>query len=95
MQLCLASSSRTAGRASNLGSYIREGSSGPAVLRVTLVNEGYDAYKPEVYGKRITIERKIVKVGGSTFYIKNIDGEVRITYILSIAPIILFLFIHY
>lgn len=32
------------------------------------MNEGSDAFKPEVYGNRIVIERKIFKAGGRTEY---------------------------
>jgi len=44
---------------------------------VTLRNEGSDAYKKEIYGKRITIERKFNREGGSGGYvIKNEDMKV-------------------
>lgn len=67
VQLCLGATARTTGRGTNLGSFIREGSDGPAIAQVTLLNEGLDAYKPEVYGSRIVIERKITKSGVSSY----------------------------
>jgi hypothetical protein len=38
---------------------IREGSNGPAILSVKLLNEGPDAFESEEYGNRITIRRRI------------------------------------
>ena len=52
-----------------MASMIRQGSPGPAIVRVTLLNEGPDAYRPEVYGKRITIERTITKSAGASYKI--------------------------
>lgn len=65
IQLCLGSSARHTGRGSNLGKYIREGSEDPAILEVTLLNEGPDAYKPDEYGRRIIVRRIIAKTGSS------------------------------
>lgn len=65
IQLCLGSSARHTGRGSNLAKYIREGSENPAILEVTLLNEGPDAYKPEEYGRKIIVRRVISKTGSS------------------------------
>lgn len=65
IQLCLGSSARHTGRGSNLAKYIREGSEDPAVLEVTLLNEGPDAYKPEDYGRKIIVRRVISKTGST------------------------------
>lgn len=46
---------------------IREGSSGPAVLTVTLRNEGDDAFEPAKYGRRIHVRRKIHARGNSEY----------------------------
>jgi hypothetical protein len=46
-----------------LNKLIREGSKNPAVVRVTLLNTGVDAYKHGEYGDRITVERKIRYLG--------------------------------
>ena len=35
------------------------------------MNEGDDAYKPDVYGSRITVERKINKDGQSQYRLLN------------------------
>ncbi len=46
---------------------IRQGSSGPAILKVTMLNKGSDAYKPELFGNFITVERRIVNGGTSSY----------------------------
>jgi chromosome segregation ATPase len=68
LQLCLGATARNTGRGSALSTFIREGSNGPASVKVTLVNEGADAYMPEVYGNRIVIERRIHKGTGAGGY---------------------------
>jgi chromosome segregation ATPase len=54
-----------------MAALIREGSEGPAILRVTLLNQGSDAFQPHLYGDRIIIERKIPKTGGSSYRLLN------------------------
>lgn len=49
------------GRSSKGESFIKEGTEGPALIRITLLNEGLDAYRPEVYGTRIIVEKRIFK----------------------------------
>lgn len=44
-----------------------------------MLNEGDDAYKREIYGSRITIERKISGEGTSTYKILNSDGKMVTT----------------
>eukprot|EP01032_Pedospumella_encystans_P018896 gene18896-21497_t len=74
IQLCLGSSARQTGRGSNLGKYIREGSENPAILEITLLNEGPDAFKPAEYGKRIIVQRTISKTG-STYRLLSRDRK--------------------
>jgi chromosome segregation ATPase len=62
-----------------MSSLIRQGSPGPAVVRVTLVNEGPDAYRTDTYGKRITVERTIVKGGSSNYKLLSSQGTVKFT----------------
>lgn len=76
IQICLGASAKTAGRGSYLGAVIREGSDGPAIVDVTLINEGDDAYQPNIYGKRITIRRKIPRSGGASYHILDEKGHV-------------------
>ena len=55
---------------------VREGSPGPAIVEVTLVNEGDDAYLPNVYEKRITVRRKIPRSGGASCHLLDEHGHV-------------------
>ncbi len=71
IQLCLGANTRATGRGANLQGLIREGSQGPAILQVTLYNEGPDAYHPEKYGTRIMVERRIPRSGGASYHIKG------------------------
>ena len=75
IQLCLGSSARATGRDANASKLIREGSDGPAVMRVTLRNEGRDAFSPELYGDKIQIERRIYKAGNRSEYRVSSGGR--------------------
>ena len=86
LQLCLGATAKNTDRGSNLGGLIREGSDGPAVMRVTLQNEGQDAYNPDLYGQRIHIERRIHKAGRSEYRICSQQGEVRPPALLILSP---------
>ena len=59
-----------------MGKYIREGSENPAILEITLLNEGPDAFKPAEYGKRIIVQRTISKTG-STYRLLSRDRKVQ------------------
>jgi len=73
LQVCLGGRSERSARLSGL---IREGSSGPAIVRITLSNCGSDAYHPEVYGTSISIERKIYSSGACRYFIYSAEMEV-------------------
>ena len=88
IQLCLGANARTTGRASNLASFIREGSNDPAIIRVTLHNDGSDAYFPHLYGPKIVIERKIPLKGGATYRLISATNKVISTDGKDIAPIL-------
>lgn len=86
LMLCLGSRAKVTGRALNLAKMIREGSPGPAIIRVTLRNEGDLAFnKNGDYGDRICIMRTITKTttgnAGSTFKVlsnKNGMGLIQV-----------------
>ena len=76
LQVCLGARANTTHRGNKLTDFIRQGSAnGRAIVRVTLSNRGEEAYLPEVYGSRITVQRTITPAA-STFAIKAEDGTV-------------------
>ena len=75
IQVCLGANAKTTGRGDRLAAFIREGSAGPAIVRITLSNKGTDSYRPEVYGEKITVERKIPKTGSAGYTIYAADKK--------------------
>ncbi|KAI5960771.1 smc6 [Candida pseudojiufengensis] len=61
-------------RGSSIRQLIKDGSS-TSRISITIKNEGPMAYKPEEYGKKIIIERKLVRVGLNTYSIKSEQGD--------------------
>jgi len=43
---------------------------------VKIRNKGPDAYKPEIYGDRIIIERRLSREGSNGYKIKNSSGRI-------------------
>ncbi|KAG0233614.1 Structural maintenance of chromosomes protein 6 [Actinomortierella wolfii] len=74
IMVCLGGKANATNRAQNLKALIREGAS-MAEVRLQLRNEGEDAFKPEVYGSRILIERRIAKDGSSGYKLKSVKGK--------------------
>jgi chromosome segregation ATPase len=69
IQICLGAGARRTHRARNLKDLVRKDSTaGYAKVRVTLLNKGDDAYKHEIYGDKITVERTIATRGGYNGY---------------------------
>ncbi len=65
IQICLGAGARRTHRARNLKDLVRKDSTaGYAKVRVTLLNKGDDAYKHNLYGDKITVERTIATRGG-------------------------------
>ncbi len=73
--LCLGGKASTTGRQVNAKTFIKTNKE-QADISITLTNEGGDAYQPDQYGKRITIERSISKNGTSTYKTKDSRGRV-------------------
>ena len=71
LQLGLGSSANETGRGKKVDSFIREGSEGPAIIKITFLNTGSNAYKPNEYGNKITVMRKIFKNSASTYHLLN------------------------
>ena len=62
------------GRGMSLKHLIRSGERSSEV-KVTLCNRGKEAYRPEVYGNAIVVERVISSDGAGSYKIKNARGE--------------------
>ncbi|KAF9362198.1 Structural maintenance of chromosomes protein 6 [Mortierella sp. NVP85] len=74
IMICLGGKANATNRAQSLKALIREGAS-QAEVRLQLRNRGPDAYKPEIYGESIIIERRISKEGASGYKIKSSQGK--------------------
>jgi len=74
LQSCLGVKARQTGRGTSLANFVRRGCPSARVV-VTLANEGEDAYKPEVYGSSISVEKRINKDGAGAFVLKNEAGK--------------------
>ncbi|KAF9173455.1 Structural maintenance of chromosomes protein 6 [Mortierella sp. AD010] len=72
--VCLGGKATATNRAQSLKALIREGAS-QAEVKLQLRNRGPDAYKPEIYGESVIIERRISKDGASTYKIKSSKGK--------------------
>ena len=80
IQICLGASARRTHRASNLANLIRNGSTAThAKLQVKLLNKGGDAFKSDVYGQSITVERILDKSGGSSYRLLDQNGKSKST----------------
>ena len=76
LQCCLGVRAKAMGRGSSLKGFIRRGCNS-ALVMVTLSNEGdeRDAYKRDVYGSQITVERRIDTKGAGGFVIRDERGK--------------------
>ncbi|MCL7034542.1 hypothetical protein MKW94_013465 [Papaver nudicaule] len=74
--LCVAFGSTAKGtqRASTLKDFIKTGCS-YALVSVEIKNQGEEAFKPEIYGDVIIIERRVTESSGSTIALKNRQGK--------------------
>ena len=77
IQLCLGGSAHDTGRGRSVGSLVREGSEGPAILSIRLRNEGPDAFRPDLYSDRIIVRRTIPKTGSSIYALLSYDSKTK------------------
>jgi chromosome segregation ATPase len=75
LTMCLGGKATATNRGASLKSLIKEGQES-AALAVKIKNQGDNAYKPELYGRSITVERHFSRSGTSGFKIKNADERV-------------------
>ena len=77
IQICLGAGARRTHRARNLKDLVRkESASNGAKVQVTLLNQGDDAYKHDIYGDKITVERTISLNGSYNGYkLLDVNGK--------------------
>jgi hypothetical protein len=71
LQICLGANAKRTHRARNLKGLVRTDHNRPpshAKIRVTLLNQGDDAFQPNVFGQKITVERTISVNSGFNGY---------------------------
>ncbi|KAK3305509.1 P-loop containing nucleoside triphosphate hydrolase protein [Chaetomium strumarium] len=76
--LCLGGKASSTNRGGSLKSFVKEGCD-RAVLAVKIKNQGQDAYKPEIYGESVIVERHFSKTGASGFKVKTATGQIHST----------------
>ncbi|KAL4422537.1 hypothetical protein ABPG75_008734 [Micractinium tetrahymenae] len=80
LQCALGVKASTTGRANSFKRLIRTGTN-EATIRVTVWNrpyKGFDAYRHDLFGDTITVERRIANVGtASSYVLKGADGRVH------------------
>ncbi|KAL7570169.1 hypothetical protein ACA910_020007 [Epithemia clementina (nom. ined.)] len=83
IQICLGAGARRTNRARNLKELVRKeasagGTPSCARIRVTVLNQGTDGYKHDIYGDEITVERTIALNGGfNGFKLLDRNGKER------------------
>jgi chromosome segregation ATPase len=76
LQLCLGGKAASTSRGQNLKAFIKEGRE-TATLRVKIKNKGPSAFKPEVFGDSITVERRFSRSGATQFFVRGTDKKVQ------------------
>lgn len=87
--LCLGGKASATNRGGSLKSFIKEGCD-RASLSITLKNQGDDAYRPDLYGDSIVVERSFSKTGASGFKVKSAEGQVISTKKAEVDEIVEF-----
>jgi len=72
--VCLGGKATVTQRATSLKGLIKEGKNKGSVT-IKIRNKGPDAYKPNIYGEKIVIERELRKDGVNGYKIKNNSGK--------------------
>ncbi|KAJ3095184.1 Structural maintenance of chromosomes protein 6 [Physocladia obscura] len=78
IMVCLGGKADVTERAKSLKALVMEGKKAGAVT-ISIHNKGPDAYKPEIYGQTIIIERKITSDGTGSYKIKDVAGTTQST----------------
>jgi chromosome segregation ATPase len=79
LQICLGANAKRTHRARNLKGLVRTDHNRPpshAKIRVTLLNQGGDAFRPAVFGDKITVERTIaINSGFNGYKLLDVHGK--------------------
>lgn len=78
LTMCLGGKATATNRGASLKSLIKEGEEN-ATLAVKIKNRGDGAYKSDLYGNSITVERHFSRGGASGFKIKNAEDKIITT----------------
>ncbi|KAJ3203558.1 Structural maintenance of chromosomes protein 6 [Entophlyctis luteolus] len=78
IMICLGGKADSTDRAKSVKSLVMEGKTAGSVT-VHIHNNGPDAFKPEIYGQTIIIERKITREGSGSYKIMDADGVTHCT----------------
>jgi chromosome segregation ATPase len=76
LTLCLGGKASSTNRGQNLKAFIKEGRE-TATLRVRIKNRGPSAYKPELYGESLIVERQFSRSGVSSFKVRDSNKKVQ------------------
>ncbi len=74
LTLCLGGKASSTNRGGSLKSFVKEGCD-RSILAVKIKNRGQDAYKPDIYGESVIVERHFSKSGASGFKVKTALGQ--------------------
>ena len=75
LTLCLGATARHTNRGKKASEFIKTGEDN-ASISVKIKNAGDGAFKPDIYGRRIIVERNFTRNGGNTWKVKNEEGKV-------------------
>ncbi|KAJ4290938.1 Structural maintenance of chromosomes protein 6 [Kalmusia sp. IMI 367209] len=87
LTLCLGGKATATNRGQSLKSFIKEGRES-SVLSVKIKNQGSGAYKPELYGDSVIVERHFNRAGTSGFKLKDRNNKLVSTKRAELEDII-------
>ncbi|CAO3616201.1 unnamed protein product [Cunninghamella blakesleeana] len=74
LTIALGAKANSTNRGKNLSAFIREGANA-ALVTIHITNNGSDAFKRDIYGNMIIVDRRILRDGTSSFKIKDHNGK--------------------
>ncbi|PPJ57689.1 hypothetical protein CBER1_00169 [Cercospora berteroae] len=78
LQISLGNKASGTNRAKSLKDMIKAGTDS-GMVGVKIKNQGENAYKPELYGDTLTVERHFTKSGSTTFKLRSTEGRIITT----------------